>query len=463
MDILLTHGFFLSEDAQERRVMRPYPPLGILYLSAYLKLHGVEARVFDSTFSEKAEFERYLERERPPIVGIYCNLMTKLNIVGMIRVCKKSGAIVVLGGPEPPSYLDEYLSSGADVVVIGEGEVTLLELVRHLSERGTRDLAGIQGIAFRDEEGRVVTTAPRMLIQDLDALPLPDREAISVQAYQSAWKNHHGQSSISLITARGCPYTCTWCSHGVYGFSHRRRSPESVVREIERLQETYRPDLLWIADDVFTINHGWLRRFREELHRRNIRIRFECISRADRLSEDVLSVMAELGCTRLWLGSESGSQKILDAMKRGVRVEEIRTMTAAAQRLGIDVGLFVMLGYEGETAKDIEATIEHLKQTRAKTFLTTLAYPIKGTAYHQQVEARTYSVGAWDATTDRDRRVRGRYSDRFYWFAQRHMVNEVFFNSAKSNGAAAFGAKAAAFTKSKIARLGMLLTQWERS
>ncbi len=463
MDVLLTHGFFLSEDAQERRVMRPYPPLGILYLSAYLKLHGIETRVFDSTFQAESDFERYLGTERPPVVGIYCNLMTKVNVIGMMRASKKSGAIVVLGGPEPSSYLEEYLANGADVIVIGEGEATLLELVRQLRESGLRDLDRIPGLAFRNEEGRVVTTAPRPLIRDLDALPFPDREAISIEAYQSAWKQRHGQTSVSLITARGCPYTCSWCSHGVYGFSHRRRSPESVVREIERLREHYRPDMLWIADDVFTINHGWLHRYREQLNRRNIRIPFECISRADRLNEEVLGLMKDIGCTRMWLGSESGSQKILDAMKRGVRVEEIRTMTAAAQRHGIDVGLFVMLGYEGETAEDIEATIAHLKQTKAKTFLTTIAYPIKGTAYHQNIEDRTYVQGDWEATTDRDRRVRGRYSDRFYWFAQRRMVNEVFYDSATRNGSASFGDKVAAFTKSKIARLGMLFTQWERS
>jgi radical SAM superfamily enzyme YgiQ (UPF0313 family) len=463
MDILLTHGFFLSEDALERRVMRPYPPLGVLYLSGYLKQHAIEVAVFDSTFRTPAEFDRYLTEEHPPIVGIYCNLMTKLNVLRMIRSCKQRGSMVVLGGPEPASYLDEYLMHGADVIVVGEGETTLLEVVQTLRHHGLKNLTGIKGIAYRDEAGGLVVAPARLPIPDLDLLPFPDRETISIESYQAAWRARHGHTSVSLITARGCPYTCTWCSHGVFGFSHRRRSPAAVASEIEYLRERYRPDMLWFADDVFTINHGWLRRFREEVTRRSTPIPFECISRADRLSEDVLSLLADLRCKRIWIGSESGSQRVLDAMKRGVTVEEIRTMTSAARRHGIEVGLFVMLGYDGETMEDIETTIGHLKLTKASTFLTTLAYPIKGTAYHQEVINRTQVPGSWSATTDRDRQVKGRYSNRFYWFAQRRMVNEVHYDAARTNERATFSEKASAFMKSRIARLGMLLTQWERS
>ncbi len=199
--------------------------------------------------------------------------------------------------------------------------------------------------------------------------------------------------SVSLICARGCPYTCTWCSRSVYGDTHRRRTVANVVGEIELIRERYNPDMLWFADDVFTMHHKWFHQFHEEMKRRNLRIPFECISRADRLSEEILQKISELGGFRIWYGSESGSQRILDAMERKVSVAEIRTITKLAQKYGIKAGLFVMLGYPGEEIRDIEATVEHLKETNPDTFLSTVAYPIKGTKFYRQVEVRCLPTG----------------------------------------------------------------------
>jgi radical SAM superfamily enzyme YgiQ (UPF0313 family) len=397
------------------------------------------------------------------VVGIYCNLLTKLNVLEMIRFCRSRGSIVVLGGPEPPSYAEEFLAHGADVIVIGEGEVTMREVLENIPRAGVHKLQSISGLAFKDESGMIVRTSARELIQDLDSLPFPDREAIQQEQYMEAWRQYHRLGAVSLITARGCPYTCKWCSHGVYGFTHRRRSPHGVVDEIEQLVQRYKPDMMWIADDVFTIHHRWLHEYAEEMKRRNLKIPFECISRADRLNEDILRVMAELGCFRIWYGSESGSQRILNAMSRGVTTQEILEMTRLARRFGIEVGLFVMLGYEGETVEDIEATIEHLKRVQASTFLTTVAYPIKGTTYHQDVESRIRADEAWENRTERDLEVRGRYSGRFYWFAQRRMTNEVLYHSLANGQNGRILQKASAFTKAKIAQLGMHLTRFSKS
>ncbi len=461
MRLLLTHGYYLHEDCHERRIMKPYPPLGILYLSAYLKAKGHDVGVFDSTFTTKDEFRLFIDSHRPAIVGIYCNLMTKLNVLAMIRFCKERGGIVILGGPEPPYYSKEFLDSGADVVVVGEGEVTLDELLRALLTHGVHHLHNIPGIVFRDEKNNIVHTQPRSLIQDLDTIPLPDRDAVSIEQYIETWRRHHGLGSVSLVTARGCPYTCKWCSHGVYGFTHRRRSVSNVVNEVEYLLARYRPDMMWIADDVFTISHKWFYGYYEEMKRRELKVPFECISRADRLTEDVLAKMADLGCYRIWLGSESGSQRILDAMSRGVTAEEIRQMTRIAHRYGIQVGLFVMFGYEGETEDDILATIEHLKRTNADTFLTTVAYPIKGTEYYADVESRIVAALPWDRRTERLLEVRGRPTKSYYWFAQRRMTNEVLLHQLSKNGQKQLRRRVVALTKATIARLGMHLTrQW---
>ncbi|HYO87022.1 MAG TPA: cobalamin-dependent protein, partial [Candidatus Limnocylindrales bacterium] len=198
MDLLLAHGYFLHEDPHEQKVMKPYPPLGILYLSSYLKARGFAVGVFDSTFQHLADFEALLKRERPPVVGLYVNLMTKVNALRMISAAKACGALVVLGGPEPPYYAADYLARGADVIVRGEGEWTLEALLPHLARFGLRELDGVAGIAYKRDDGAVIESALRPLIPDLSAHPWPDREAIDLPAYMNVWKTHHGRSSVSV-------------------------------------------------------------------------------------------------------------------------------------------------------------------------------------------------------------------------------------------------------------------------
>ncbi len=465
MDILLAHSYYLYEDPHERAVMKPYPPLGILYLSSHLKARGFDVKVFDTTFRQREEFAQVLAQERPPVVGIYATLMTRQNVLEMIRLCKAQGATVVLGGPEPANYAEEYLARGADVVVVGEGELTLEELLPHLARHGPRNMGHIKGIVYREEDGHIVRTPARPYIRDLDAQPFPDREAIDMAEYVRVWRQHHGRGSVSLITARGCPYTCTWCSHAVFGYSHRRRSPENVADELELIVETYRPDMVWYADDVFTIHRRWFFAYAEELKRRGLRVPFETISREDRLDEEVVRTLAEMGCFRLWVGSESGSQRVLDAMQRRTDAARVREMVRLLQRHGIEAGLFIMLGYEGETWEDIEATVAHLKAAPPDVFLTTVAYPIKGTPYYELVADRIIPLKPWDEGSDRDLTVAGRHSRRFYAFATRWMVGEVTAHRLRqrANGSWRDYARAArALASAKIGRLGMWLTRHER-
>ncbi len=459
MDILLAHGYFLYEDPHEMQVMRPYPPLGILYISSYLKSRGFAVEVFDSTFRSMDQFENLIAREQPGVVGIYTNMMTKRNVLAMVRYCKQHGATVILGGPEPPYYAQEYLQAGADIIIKGEGELTLEALLPHLAQHGLNKLEAIDGLAFLDDAGELVETAPRAFIQDLSAHPWPDREAIDIPQYMRVWQENHGQSSISVIHARGCPYTCKWCSHSVYGNTHRRRTPEDAADELLWIKETYNPDLIWYADDVFTINTRWFFSYAEELEKRGVRIPFECISRADRLNQAVVDTLAAMGCYRLWNGSESGSQRILDAMDRKVDVADVQAKTHMLQQAGIQTGMFIMLGYDDETIDDLEATVEHLKISNPDVFLTTVAYPIKGTPYYSQVESRILSDKSWEARSDRDLTVAGRYSRRFYSFATRWMVNEVALNRAKRNGGLSLKQRLKLEANVKLGRLGMELTK----
>lgn len=460
MDILLAHGYFLYDDPHELQVMKPYPPLGILYISSYLKSKGFSVGIFDSTFSSMDEFGALVARERPPVVGIYTNLMTKFNVLKMIGICKQHNSLVVLGGPEPPYYALDYLQRGADVIVKGEGELTLEALLPHLAKHGLNALDQVEGIAFVGDDSALVETAPRAFIGDLSANPWPDREAIRIEEYMRVWKENHGKSSVSVIQARGCPYTCTWCSHSVYGNTHRRRTPEDAADELLWIKERYNPDLIWYADDVFTINSRWFFKYADELKKRGVRIPFECISRADRLNEEVVQTLAEMGCFRLWNGSESGSQRILDAMQRKVNVADVQAKTHLLQRYGIETGMFIMLGYEGEEIRDLEETVEHLKISNPDVFLTTVAYPIKGTPYYAEVEGRVLSEKAWAQRSDRDLTVAGRRSRRFYSFATRWMVSEVALSKANRNDAS-LPRRAKLFANAKIGRIGMELTKRE--
>lgn len=461
MDILLTHGYFLFEDPHELKVMKPYPPLGILYISSHLKKMGFSVGLFDTTFSNKADFKAYIASARPPVVGIYTNLMTKLNVIPMIAWCKEVGAKVIVGGPEPPHYADQFLDAGADAVAISEGEKTLEELIPALMKQGSNRLHDVPGVVFRDDDGQTVRTPSRTLIKSLDDQPFPDRESIDVNKYMETWRTHHGRGSVSLITARGCPYTCKWCSHTVFGNTHRRRSPENVVAELEQLIERYSPDQLWYADDVLTIHRGWTLKYASLLKQRGIKIPFECISRADRLDAEVVSAIAEVGCSRLWIGAESGSQRILDAMNRKTLATDVQEKTRMLKKAGIETGMFIMLGYEGEELPDIEATVAHLKKADPDIFLTTVAYPIKGTPYYNEVESRVIEQMPWAERTDRDLTVAGRHSKRFYSFATRWMVNEVAVHKLARQNRRDIKQLAKAFVNARVGRIGMALTRKE--
>lgn len=435
MDLLLTHGYFLHEDPKELQIMKPYVPLGILYLASHLRARNFEVEVFDTTFSARQDLSNFLGSYGPSVLGIYANLMTRGSVLQILQVARSAGWKTIVGGPEPGAYIDEYLAAGADVVVIGEGEHTLEELLPVLRAGSLSQLDRISGIAFCGADGKVHRTAPRAQIPDIDLQPWPSRESVPIERYLETWRTHHGTGSVSVITARGCPYDCSWCSHAVYGKTHRRRKPVSVVDEVQWILNRYSPDMLWIADDVFTIHQGWLTQFAAEMKRRRIRIPFECITRADRVNAQIADHLADLDCFRVWIGSESGSQRVLDAMQRGVTVEQVQTAVELLKSRGIQTGMFLMWGYEGEELEDIEATIHHVKHTRPDVFFTTVAYPIRGTPYFEEVASRVTSATSWAAGSDRDFRIQGRHSRRFYQSADQLLRAEVEIEKLSNSAA----------------------------
>ncbi|WP_034061068.1 B12-binding domain-containing radical SAM protein [Lacinutrix jangbogonensis] len=426
MSIVLTHTYFLNEDDKEQKIMKPYAPLGLLYISGYLNEQNVENHVYDSTFYSAKEQLDFLEKTQAKAIAIYANLMTKINVVKLIKILisdsKYGFPKIILGGPDVTYNLENYLNTGAHFIVIGEGEQTTFELYKAIVNKA--DYNEISGIAFL-KDNTVFKTKPRIKMKSLEDLPLPNREAIPVEKYLDTWKTFHGKSSMTISTQRGCPYTCKWCSTAVYGQSYRRRPAKQVAEELNHLKSNYNPDTIWFVDDVFSVSHKWIKEFHAEVLEQNAIIPFECITRAERLNAEILQLLKEAGCYRIWIGAESGSQKIIDAMDRRVDVDVVKKAIQDTNALGMETGTFIMVGYPGETLNDIKITTKYLKDADPTHFTITKAYPIKGTALYNDIEDKITIKPDWETSTDRDIDFKRTYPSVFYDYAIKYIVNEV--------------------------------------
>lgn len=455
--ILLTHAYFLGEDEREKAIMKPYPPLGLLYISGWLEYKGVAHEVFDSTFSSKQDFYACLLLKRPAVLGIYINLMTKVNVLEIIRFTRANETLlhtkIVLGGPDVRYNAANLLAAGANFLVIGEGEETFYELTQALENN--LPFENIPGLAWLQADGAVRFSAARVLRRELDELPFPNRKKIDFTPYLETWKKHHGKSAMTISTMRGCPYSCHWCSRGVYGKSYRRRSPEKVAAEIQQVQQLYHPDQLWFVDDVFTISHKWMQGFADALKALGVKPVYECITRADRLNTEVIRLLKETGCFRVWIGAESGSQKVIDLMDRRVDVKVVGEMIREATAAGLEAGTFIMVGYPGETEQDIRETLRHLKASNPAFFTITITYPIKGTELYAEVEpVSNVNHLEWEHTTDRDIDFKRAYSKQYYQQAIQWIIHEMKFFQRKSKQLAPVPAVMAKLRAVK-ARMGM--------
>jgi len=440
--------------------MKPYAPLGILYISSYLNKNSIENYVYDSTFYSKEAQLNFIAKKQPKAIAIYTNLMTKINVIKLVKILKNEAKYgfpkIILGGPDITYNCKNYLSTGVDFLIIGEGEQTTLEVYNAITNN--QDYSEIHGIAYLEKDGSLTKTPSRMRMKSLKELPLPNRAAIPIDKYLETWKTHHGKSSMTVSTQRGCPYTCKWCSTAVYGQSYRRRPPDLVAAELKILKNTYNPDSIWFVDDVFSVSHKWIEQFHEEVIKQDAIIPFECITRAERLNDDVLQLLKEAGCFRIWIGAESGSQKIIDAMDRRVDVNVVKTAIQKTNALGVETGTFIMVGYPGEDEGDIIETIDYLKAANPTHFTITVAYPIKGTSLYNEIKDKITVQPNWETSTDREIDFKRTYSRKFYNYAVRRIVNEVNYNKELLKGEhksllKSFNLK----TKSILAQIGMKL------
>jgi radical SAM superfamily enzyme YgiQ (UPF0313 family) len=426
VDVLLTHSYHLHYDRKQVRKMQPYPPLGTLYAAGLLRERGFSVALFDSMLENPDEgFPEAVARVRPKIVAIYednFNFLSKMCLsrmrhiaFRMIDAARACGARVVVNGSDASDHCMEYLHRGADYVLLGEAEWTLLEVVESLAGLARRRIEDIHGLAYLHPQTRsLIRTPARALMKSLDSLAFPARDLIDVERYRASWKEAHGFFSLNLVASRGCPYRCNWCAKPIYGDSFNVRSPESVAEEMFQLRDQFGADYLWFADDLFGIHKQWVQDFADHVEQKKAAVPFKMQSRVDLMNASTISALRRAGCVEVWMGVESGSQKILDAMEKGTRVAQIGQATASLRDNGIRACYFLQFGYPGETWTDIQKTIQLVRETRPDDIGVSVSYPLPGTKFYERVHEQLGGKTNWEDSEDLSMMFKGAYGSEFY-------------------------------------------------
>jgi anaerobic magnesium-protoporphyrin IX monomethyl ester cyclase len=429
--ILFAHGHLLRRDAKQFAIGKPYPPLATLFAAAHARALGHAVALYDPMLAEDtSDFAAAIERARPDRVVLYddaFNWFTKMclsrmreTVFAMIREARGRGLPVIVAGHDAAEDPEAYLRAGASFVLQGEGELTLAELLASF-DRAEGDLEKVRAEAAEAiaglsllHRGFLRRTPSRKLLKDLDTLPLPAWDLVDMARYRAFWKRRHGYFSLNVVTTRGCPYLCNWCSKPVYGNTYHTRSPANVLAEVRLLRERYAPDHLWFCDDILGLKSQWLMAWSQAVAEAGLATPFLCQTRADLMTEDNVRALARAGAREVWLGAESGSQRILDAMEKGISVDETRRAVGRLRAHGVRAGLFLQFGYEGESWGDVQATRALVRELLPDDIGISVSYPLPGTRYHAKLDARLGEKRNWRESNDLDPLVPSRYTPGFY-------------------------------------------------
>jgi anaerobic magnesium-protoporphyrin IX monomethyl ester cyclase len=428
LSILVCHSYFLRFDPKQVERGKPYPPLATLQCAALLRRAGHQVSLFDAMLAgDLAEYERTLHSVQPQVVLLYednFNFLSKMCLAKMrsaacemIAAAHRAGARVIAAGSDVSDAPEPYLRAGADIALKGEGLPALLEILRRLDlapRASYRALAeGVAGTATLAGAGVAAINGAKLLPE----VNLSERAAwdlVDMDRYRSAWLAAHGYFSLNLAASRGCSFRCAWCSKPIWGNHYLQRSPAAVAEEMRYLKRTFAPDHVWFADDIFGFRVDWVREFAAVTHEHDGAVPFTIQTRADLLSERMAQALGDASCVEAWLGAESGSQRILDAMNKGTTVEEILTARARLKAVGIRVGFFIQLGYLGEELPDIMATRELLMAAQPDDVGVSVSYPLPGTRFHELVKAQLGPKTHWQDSDDLAMMFQGTYSSEFY-------------------------------------------------
>jgi radical SAM superfamily enzyme YgiQ (UPF0313 family) len=407
--VLITHSYFLRFDPKQLATGQPYAPLGTLYAAAVLREKGFQVDFFDCMFAHSPQdIIPSLEKIKPGIFVIYddgFNYLTKMCLtnmreaaVKMIAAAKALGWLVIISSSDSTDHFEYYLEQGADFVVLGEGEETLSTLVTALKNHDYK-FHSIEGLAYKDNTN-IIKTAKRPVMKDLDLLPQPAWDLLAIEPYRNTWIKQHGYFSMNMATTRGCPFKCNWCAKPIYGNRYHSRSPEKVVEELLLLKDKFGYDHIWFCDDIFGLKPGWIHRFANLIAEKQLQFTFKMQGRVDLLlEENNIYDLARAGCDSIWMGAESGSQKILDAMDKGTSLQQISNATVLLKKHNIKPCFFIQFGYPGETKADIKNTIDMIKQLLPYEMGISVSYPLPGTGFYEKVKEELKEKTNW---TDSD-------------------------------------------------------------
>lgn len=332
-------------------------PLSIGYLGGVLEQSGFAVTLRDDAVHSDEETEQAIVAS--DVVGISAMTASAARALDLARLAKKHGKTVLVGGAHASCSPEDFLGSGyVDVVAKGEAEETIVELMKALPHR--ERWHEVAGIGFR-EAGKTVFTSPRALPTDLDAIPFPAWHLLPTERY---WRHQRKGRMVQLFSSRGCPWACTYCNKLQSTRKYRARSAKNTVDEIEHLAERYGADAIYFPDDLFTMYRDRVLGICDEIVMRGLEVQWSCVTRVDCIDPEMLRSMRRAGCGKIQFGVESGSPRILEAMKKKFSLEQIIAAARMTRDAGISSTFFIIVGFPGETWEDIELTRQMLREAR---------------------------------------------------------------------------------------------------
>jgi anaerobic magnesium-protoporphyrin IX monomethyl ester cyclase len=446
LSILVCHSYYLRLDQKQVLRAKPYPPLATLQVVALLRKEGYRVSFFDSMLADGIdEYDRLLQREQPQLVLFYednFNFLSKMCLGTMRRAAcemigsaRRAGSRVIAAGPDVTDAPEHYLKAGADLALIGEGLSTLMEVLPRLNSHphaSSTDLAqGLTGIASLSGGKPLIKSAAKLMPITAD-IGLAAWDLVDMDHYRAVWLKAHGYFSLNMAASRGCPFRCAWCAKPIWGNQYLQRNAAEVAGELAYLKRSFSPDHVWFADDIFGFRVDWVEEFAASVRAADAMVPFTIQTRADLVSERMAEVLHDAGCREAWLGAESGSQRVLDAMHKGTTVTEILVARERLKSAGIRVGFFIQLGYMDEQLTDIMATRDLIEAARPDEIGVSVSYPLPGTKFYDLVKAQLHGKTHWQESNDLEMMFQGTYTSDFYRAIRNLLHDQVSLQTAGS-------------------------------
>lgn len=388
--------YAVGESRSIKAVLNITPPLGLGYLAAVLRKEEIEAKIIDCTVSpSQNDLIRLVTKEKPDIVGISATTPSfesaKIVSRNIKRVSPKT--LIVLGGAHVSAIPDEaLLEESFDLGVLGEGEITFLEIVKTYSKnKDTRAFRKIKGVALR-EKGRIIETEPREFIENLDEVPFPARDLMPpLKNYHPTPASYKRLPLGVVMASRGCPMHCTFCDRAVFGNTRRSRSPRNVMDEVEELIEKYGAQEIRFFDDTFTLKKDFVFSLCDEMERRRLKFPWTCLTTVLTVTRDMLKRMREVGCWQVLFGLESGDDGMLKLLKKGNTVEANRRAVRWVQEAGLEVRADFIVGTPGETIESLNNTLNFAIEMNLDYAHFNKFVPLPGTEIYRKLIDQGYA------------------------------------------------------------------------